>query len=268
MNLKEKLLGLDVFENNEYLDKYVSLVQSNIYTEKQRFKTQRHHIIPRCFYKYRDLKVDNSDKNLVNLMFKDHILAHCYIVMASKENEFKYHNRCALYKLINHRDFSSDRQHLKSMEEVQQAYENSRKIAHKFNPMFNDEMKNRHDAICRTQEFRDKVSVGMKEYRRTHPFTEEHRMRLSKSAMGNHNFGNGDTRSIGCYCIDENGCRHDFHSYKEAGIWWFENYKPFGDSYSEATMQRKIKYSIANGKCYFGRDSHKICVDNLKWYHT
>ena len=30
----------------------------------------------------------------------------------------------------------------------------------------------------------------MKKYRNEHPFTEEHRKRLSKSAMGNHNFGN------------------------------------------------------------------------------
>ena len=76
MNLKEKLLQLNVFEDNEYLDLYVSLIQSNIYTEKQKFKTQRHHIIPRCFYRLHNMDIDNSTKNIVNLLFKDHILAH------------------------------------------------------------------------------------------------------------------------------------------------------------------------------------------------
>lgn len=266
MNLKEKLLQLNVFEDNEYLDLYVSLIQSNIYTEKQKFKTQRHHIIPRCFYRLHNMDIDNSPKNIVNLLFKDHILAHCYIVMASKENEFKYQNRCALYKLVAHRDFKDIRHYIKSMNELQLAYECSREIAYKYNPMFVENYKTRHDKVCKTQEFRDNVSRGMKEYRKTHPFTEEHRKRLSQSAMGNHNFGTSDTRSIGCYCIDENGERHEFHSYKDAGIWWFDTYKPFGNHYSECVMQRKIKYSIANGKCFYGRNDKKICVDNLKWY--
>lgn len=47
-------------------------------------------------------------------------------------------------------------------------------------------------------------------------FTEAHRKHLSEAAMGNHNFGSGDTRSIGCYCIDSIGIEHHFHSYRDA----------------------------------------------------
>lgn len=265
MNLKEKLLELEVFEDNEYLDLYVSLIQANTYTEKQKFRTQKHHIIPKCFYKLHNLSVDNSPKNIVNLLFKDHVLAHCYIVMASKENEFKYHNRCALGRLVTHRDFKNSRDSIDCMEDIQLAYECSREIAYQYNPMFVDNHRIQHDRVCRTPEFRANVSKGMKEYRKTHPFTEEHRKKLSQSAMGNHNFGTGDTRSIGCYCIDENGVKHEFHSYKEAGMWWYNTYKPFGEHYSECIMQRKIKCCIENGKCFYGH-KNKICVDNLTWY--
>ena len=95
----------------------------------------------------------------------------------------------------------------------------------------------------------------MKRYRETHPFTKEHREKLSLAAKENHNFGSGDTRSIACYCIDEKGVKHSFHSYKDGGIWWFNNYKPFGEKYVQITLQRKIVGSI-EGKFDF----------NIKWF--
>ena len=134
------------------------------------------------------------------------------------------------------------------------------------NVMFTDKTKNKHDSIMRSKKVRDKISNSMKQYRQKHPFTEEHRKRLSQSAMGNHNFGTGDTRSIACYCIDENGLKHSFHSYKDGGIWWFNNYKPFGENYHQVTYQRKIIQSIELGKCFYGRNNNKIIIDNIKWY--
>lgn len=76
-----------------------------------------------------------------------------------------------------------------------------------------------HKETMSSKETRDNISYGMKLYRQTHPFSIEHHQRLSQAAKGNHNFGSGDTRSISCYCIDENGIKHTFHSYKEGGIW-------------------------------------------------
>ena len=116
------------------------------------------------------------------------------------------------------------------------------------NPMLSPVVKAKHAESMRKPETRKNISKGMKAYRAEHPFTEEHRHRLSESMKGNHNFGTGDTRSIPCYCIDENGVRHDFHSYKEGGIWWFENYKPFGDRCIHCTLLRKIKASIEGKK--------------------
>lgn len=135
------------------------------------------------------------------------------------------------------------------------------------NIMFTDKTKRKHDNIMKSQKVRDKISKSMKEYRQNHPFTEEHRKKLSQSAMGNHNFGDfHSTRSIACYCIDENNNRHDFKSYKEGGIWWFNNYKPFGEEYHQVTYQRKIIQCIELGKCFFGKE--KLVIDNIKWFRS
>lgn len=133
------------------------------------------------------------------------------------------------------------------------------------NIMFSNIIKKHHKASLEKPEVRQKISKSLKLYRQQHPFSEEHRKHLSDSAKGNHNFGTGDTRSIACYCIDENNLEHHFHSYKEAGIWWFNNYKPFGEKYHQVTYQRKIIFCIENGFCYFGRNKAKL-INNLLWY--
>lgn len=134
------------------------------------------------------------------------------------------------------------------------------------NVMFSDEVKSKHDEKMRSDLVRSKISKSMKAYREKHPFTDEHRAKLSAKAMGNRNFG--DTiydQSIGCYCIDSNtGKTHHFHSYLDGGLWWFNTYAPF--PYSACTYQRKIKQSIELGYATYGRGSNKIQVDDIKWF--
>ena len=126
--------------------------------------------------------------------------------------------------------------------------------------------KDLHDKKMSSLEVRNKISNSLKEYRKNNPFTEEHRKKLSESAKGNHNFGTGDTRSISCFCVDENGERHKFHNIRIAGEWWYENYKPFGDSYSQATFQRKIIDSMNGKRIVYNNRGNKIVVDNIKWF--
>lgn len=128
------------------------------------------------------------------------------------------------------------------------------------NVMFSDVVKQKHDNKMRSKETRLKISNTMKKYRKENPFTEEHRKHLSESAMGNHNFGNPDTRSIGCYCILENGERYDFHSYRDAWKWWITIDNPF-DTEAECIYQRKIKQSIKLGYFTYGRSK-----DNKYFY--
>lgn len=91
--IKEKLLRLGLFIDNEWLDKYCELIENNKNTKREKYKTQSHHIIPKCYYTMNKLKIDNSKENLVNLLYKDHILAHCYLCLCSEGN---FH-----YKLVN-----------------------------------------------------------------------------------------------------------------------------------------------------------------------
>ena len=75
------------------------------------------------------------------------------------------------------------------------------------------------------------------------------------------------TRSVSCYCILITGERFSFESILEAGLWWYNNFKPFGETYSEVTYQRKIKASIAGKPISFGtrgRPDYKE-VTNIKW---
>ena len=65
--IKNKLLNLNVFIDNEYLDKYIELIEINRNTKREKFKTQQHHIIPRSYYKHNNLEIDNSKENLVNV---------------------------------------------------------------------------------------------------------------------------------------------------------------------------------------------------------
>jgi transposase len=73
--LKTKLLATNYFIDNEYLDEYIFLV-SNHSVEKSVFKTQCHHILPKTYFRNLGIDVDDSENNLVELLFSDHVKAH------------------------------------------------------------------------------------------------------------------------------------------------------------------------------------------------
>ena len=98
MELKEKLLDLGIFENNEYLDKYCDLIINNSNTSIQKGITNSHHIIPAYYFRFKKIPVDSSKKNMVNLIFTDHIKAHYYLEKCSVQ-EFKGKNIFAIFKL-------------------------------------------------------------------------------------------------------------------------------------------------------------------------
>lgn len=94
------LLETNLFENNEYLDKYCQLIEDNENTIKEKYKTHSHHIIPKCYYKLVGESPNNSISNRVNLLYKDHILAHyylCYFTSDSLKGKMCH----ALFHLIN-----------------------------------------------------------------------------------------------------------------------------------------------------------------------
>lgn len=84
---------------NVYLEKYVDLIFNNQELAAKKFQTQKHHIIPKSFFKLVGMSVDNSKNNTVNLLYKDHVLAHYYLSLCT-EGRFKYNNISALQHIL------------------------------------------------------------------------------------------------------------------------------------------------------------------------
>ena len=186
--LKEKLLKLDVCKDNEYLDKYVELIISNNNTVKQKGKTQRHHIIPRYYYKENKLTVDNSSNNLVNLLYKDHILGHCYLCLCAKTDFGVYSNFVTLSYIFGNALTIQNMtniiyEEIKNLDAYQQAYEKYTEIEHKYNCMNDKDVYNKHNKIMKSDKVRGKISSTMKQKAEAGElFTEEHRKHLSEAA--------------------------------------------------------------------------------------
>lgn len=79
-DLKSVLKGLDCFIDNEYLDLYIKLIIKNQNNSIIKHKTNNHHIIPKAYYKFKNLPIDNSNENICTLVYTDHIKAHYYLL--------------------------------------------------------------------------------------------------------------------------------------------------------------------------------------------
>lgn len=101
--LKEKLLKLNILNNNEFLNKYVKLICHP--NNDLSLIMESHHIIPVCYFRHLNLDIDNSIDNLISLDIKNHILAHYYLSMCSNEDWFFYANSLCV-SLISHRKFN------------------------------------------------------------------------------------------------------------------------------------------------------------------
>ncbi len=98
-NLKETLLGLGVFIDNEHLDFYCQIIENNKDTKFVKRLTEKHHIIQRSYYKLNNLEIDNSSENLVYLSHFDHCLAH-YHLCECTTGRLKYSNEYAFIKMV------------------------------------------------------------------------------------------------------------------------------------------------------------------------
>lgn len=184
MNIKEKLLKLQFVQDNEFLDKYVSIIEENKELQYIPRKTQKHHIIPQCYYRSIGIPVDNSKDNRVNLYYKDHVLAHYYLALAS-EGMFKYQNFTPIFVIMGHKNFpKSEKDLLTKLPHIQLLYEASREFG--YNPMNDVEVKERHNSVMRSVEVRSSISNTMKKkVSEGQLFNEQHRKKLSEAAKGN-----------------------------------------------------------------------------------
>lgn len=98
--IKNKLLELDIFIENEYFNRYVDLISNAIGRQYIKSKTQKHHIVPRSYYKENNLPLDDTVDNKVNLFHYEHILAHWYLYKCAKTDYFIYANCYALLYML------------------------------------------------------------------------------------------------------------------------------------------------------------------------
>lgn len=83
--LRNYLLSTSCVVDNIYLTRYVELIQCNRTTESVKFQTQTHHIVPVIYYVKHNITIDNSPKNKVELLYRDHIIAHYYLALAASD---------------------------------------------------------------------------------------------------------------------------------------------------------------------------------------
>lgn len=225
--------------------------------------------------------------------FKGHIASAKKIKKESKKNYCAIHLAMQKFGIENFSvstiDTASSREELNEKEIYWISHYNSicpfgYNIAAggEINPMFNPIQKERHDKKMRSKAIRDKISKTLSEKRLRDGFSTEHLQKIKESrqrrkeeraALGLNFYNNPEhfaTRSIPVYCILDTKERFEFSSIIEAGRWWFDNYKPFGETYSSATYQRKIEASLNNQEieCRVKIDSHyvKKIITNIKWY--
>ena len=123
--LKTKLLETNCFKDNEYFEEYIKLIIANEFTQKEAFKTNKHHIIPQCYYTNLNIEVDNSKENIVNLLYKYHILAHYYLSLCTV-GRLKYQMASAFFKLLS-RKYMYEKFNPKDLDKYQEVYENNRR---------------------------------------------------------------------------------------------------------------------------------------------
>lgn len=92
---RKYLLDLDYFIDNEYFDAYIKLLELNSNREFIPCQTNSHHVIPRHYFLDRKMNIDNSSDNKVNLLYKDHMLAHMYL-SACTQGRNRYRNLYAI----------------------------------------------------------------------------------------------------------------------------------------------------------------------------
>ena len=166
MDVRNKLDTISYMLQNEYLDKYVDLIQSNLNKEGIPGKTQKHHIIPASYYKLKNMSVNNSDQNLVNLIYKDHILAHYYLALCT-QGDLKRAMTNAFLMLSNF-NFELDCQQLDHYQELYESWYSTQKGKIPSNK-----------GVPMKQEQKDKISKTLM----GHSVSEESRIRMRNAQL-------------------------------------------------------------------------------------
>lgn len=94
--VKSRLIELGYLDN-EWLDKYLEMIEANLETKKSKRITQTHHAIPvnaywtsyKPYNRSEALKLARADTiNFeINLLYKDHLIIHSYLTLCTNLDE-------------------------------------------------------------------------------------------------------------------------------------------------------------------------------------
>lgn len=177
--LKNKILNTSCFEDNQYIDLYCALITANKDTPKEKYKTDKHHIIPKSYYKHCHMKVDNSPDNLVNLSLRDHILAHFYLYNCSKDGWLKRANILAIERISSQRHITIS---IETIPEIADEYEKIMIEKRKYASESQQGENNSFYGKKHTEETKRKLGYNAK----YNPVCIETRKRLREAARGKH----------------------------------------------------------------------------------
>ena len=92
VKVKIRLIGLGYLDN-EWLTKYLEIIEANLDTKRNRNSTQAHHAIPvnaywtssKPYRRTEALKLARADETNfeVHLLYKDHLIAHSYLTLCT-----------------------------------------------------------------------------------------------------------------------------------------------------------------------------------------
>ena len=207
----------ELFIHNEWYDKYKDLIESNKDQVHIKFKTQKHHIIPNCYFKRNHLPTNNSKENKICLYFKDHILAHVYLTYCMRDANLRGCNLLAVNKLLGMTESKwVDNNSIEDydLNLIQKCYEENKRYVGSLRKGRVSPNKGKHlteetkellrkanlgkkysEDVCRkrsqskmghltSKETRLKISKALKGRSRK-PLSEEHKMKISNSLKGN-----------------------------------------------------------------------------------
>lgn len=102
-SIRKLLLESDIYIQNEYFDLYLNLINDNLQRLPEKYKTQKHHILPKHYFNHYNLNIDESENNKVNLIISDHVKAHYYLYKCCKNEAEKLSNLYCLRRMLDGR---------------------------------------------------------------------------------------------------------------------------------------------------------------------
>lgn len=194
MDLKQTLLNYNLVNDNIYLDKYVELLNLNKLSERAD-GTQAHHAIPVAYYKklynlpFSRSRIEatnyaDADENnfKVNLLYKDHLLAHCYLTLCAKEPWFIFACSNTITFWTNGKT-ATDILAMEDLDAYQQAYEKlcEQKHARHIPDEQRQKIAEKHKRENMTEEYHNKLSeANLKRFQ-----NPENRKKLSEALKAN-----------------------------------------------------------------------------------